>query len=55
MSLGGRRRPSGMNPATRDAGEMMAFSEPLNEGIETKSEGGAAAPMQKAEQALHVE
>jgi hypothetical protein len=34
---------------------MMTFSEPLNEGIETNTEGGATAPMQNAEQALQVE
>jgi hypothetical protein len=43
-----------MNPVSRGAGETMRFSEPLKEGMETKTEGGAAAPMQNAEQALQL-
>jgi hypothetical protein len=43
-----------MNPVTRGAAETKTFSEPMNGGIEKDAEGGAAAPMQNAEQALHL-
>lgn len=44
-----------MNPVTREAGEMTKVSEPLKLGMAVKLEGMATAPVQKAEQPLHVE
>lgn len=44
-----------MNPATREEGAIATSSEPLNAGRGSKAEGGAAAPVQNIEQALHAE
>jgi len=44
-----------MNPATMSARDTMTGSEPSAAGSGRENEGGATAPAQKAEQALHDE
>ncbi len=42
-----------MKPATRVEGDTSTASEPSKVGREEKADGGATAPAQTAEQALH--
>jgi hypothetical protein len=44
-----------MNPVTTGTVEITSVSEPSKVGIEMNADGGATAPVQKAEQTLQVE
>ncbi len=44
-----------MKPVTESAGAMTTASEPSKAGRGREDEGGATAPMQNAEHALHDE
>ena len=44
-----------MKPATKSAGEALAALEPSKTGKEREKDGGATAPAQNIEQALHDE
>ena len=55
MWRGGRSRPAGIKPVTRGAAATITLSVPLKAGGNFDAEGGALAPTQDAEQALHVE
>src|SRR5690606_9408238 len=52
---GGRWGPSGMKPARMAEGDTGTAFEPPKEGRDCGEEGGATAPAQKEEQALHEE
>lgn len=55
MCLGGRSRPLGLSPMASDAGETVTISEPVKAGVAlNNADGGAAAPMQVAVQALQL-
>lgn len=55
MCLGGRSRPPRVSPVASEAGETVTISEPVKAGVAlNNTDGGAAAPMQVAVQALQL-